>query len=378
MKIVEVTQRFPPAIGGVERHVGRLSTELAAAGHSVEVITTDLLRDRPFARLAPPVDPDPLPVARHRAFPLAIVPHGLGIVAPGLVADVLRRPADVVHAHAFGYPPTWAGTLRKRLRGTPLVLTAHSDMGSGSSASKTYARVVARSTLCQADRVVALTQGERSRLTALGVDPERIAVIPNGVDLEEFPAARPPRTSGGPYVILYVGRLYPEQKGISTLMQAFGELPRTSATELRLVGEDWGGLAVVERATRDRALAGSVHALGVVPRAALVGEMLRADVLVLPSTFEPFGIVLLEAMAAGLPVIASRVGGIPEIVSDGETGILVRPGDPAELRDAIERLRSDRSVGLRMGAAGRRQVERYSWRRIGPQFLDLFRDVAGR
>ena len=308
MRILEVTQRFAPAIGGVERHVERLSVELVRAGHSVDVVTTDLLRDRPFARLPHGPLVDPVLVRRHRAVPLLPAPHGLGIVSPGLVVDVLTRPVDVVHAHAFGYPPTWAGVLRRRLRRTPLVLTAHSDSGSGGVISRSYAQVVARSTLVAADRVVALTETERSRLATLGVDRERLVVIPNGVDLDEFPRERPPKAPGSPHVVLYLGRLYPEQKGIATLLEAFAALPRTQPTELRLVGEDWGGLALVRAAVHARALGSSVVTTGVVPRREVLRELSRADFLVLPSTFEPFGIVLLEAMAASLPVVASNVG----------------------------------------------------------------------
>jgi glycosyltransferase involved in cell wall biosynthesis len=376
VRVLEVTQRFAPAIGGVERHVERLSVELERAGLSVEVVTSDLLRDRPFARLPRPGPGDPVPVRRHRAVRFFPAPHGLGIVAPGLVDDVLTRPADVVHAHAFGYPPTWAGVWRRRLRRTPLILTAHSDAGRGTRMSQLYARAVARSTLARADRVVALTQTERSHLARLGVPDERIVVIPNGVDLDEFSAEHPLKTLGAPFVVLYLGRLYPEQKGIATLLEAFASMSRSPAPELRLVGEDWGGLALVDAAVRLHSLGASVVTTGVLARDAVLRELARADVLVLPSTFEPFGIVLLEAMASGLPVVASNVGGIPEIVRDGETGFLVPPRRPSELAAALERLRSDPSLGRRMGAAGRRRVEEFSWKSLAPKFVALFEDVA--
>jgi glycosyltransferase involved in cell wall biosynthesis len=375
VKILELTQRYPPAIGGVERHVERLTQELTRAGHRVEVVTTDLGRDRPFARVRIRPPETSIPVRRHIALPLLPAPHGLGIVAPGMFLDALSTEADAVHAHAFGYPPTWAGLLRHRLQRTPLVITAHSDTGTGGWASRVYARSLTRATLRPADRVVALTELERGRLQSLGVDPERLAVIPNGIDLAEFPTARAAASHDRPFVFLYIGRLYPEQKGLATLIEAFASLPRQPGAQLRLVGEDWGGLSIVRDLARTRGVGDSVVTTGTLSRSELLRELARADVLVLPSRFEPFGIVLLEAMAAGLPIVASRVGGIPEIVLDGETGLLVPPDRPAALATALQQLRNDPALGRQLGAAGRRRVEQFSWERIAPKFLALFEEL---
>ncbi|HXW67042.1 MAG TPA: glycosyltransferase family 4 protein [Thermoplasmata archaeon] len=375
-RVLELTQRFPPALGGVERHVEQLARELAAAGARVEVVTTDLMRDRPFARGAFGPSDASVTVRRHRAVRWVPVRHGLGIAAPGMLVDALRAPTDVLHAHAFGYFPTWAGRVAHDLRGVPLVITPHSDPGTGTGASLLYARAVRRATLRRADRIVALTHVEADALARDGVDERRIRVIPNGVDLDEF-SARAPRPAGPEDpIVLFVGRLYPEQKGIETLVEAFASLARTRAARLRLVGEDWGGLAAAERIARERGIAGRLTATGPVPRAALLGEYARADLLVLPSRFEPFGIVLLEAMAAGLPVVASRVGGIPEVVADGRTGLLVPPGEPGPLAEAIGSLLDDPIRASRLGAAGRARAASFAWPRLAPQYLALFRELA--
>jgi glycosyltransferase involved in cell wall biosynthesis len=104
----------------------------------------------------------------------------------------------------------------------------------------------------------------------------------------------------------------------------------------------------------------------------LVNEFAQADFLVLPSRFEPFGIVVLEAMAAGLSVIASRVGGIPEIVSEGKTGLLVEPDDPDDLAESLQLLSEDDSLRLSMGRAARERVKKYAWDSIVPQILSVF------
>jgi glycosyltransferase involved in cell wall biosynthesis len=371
---LETTQRFPPAIGGVEAHVDRLTRELRRVGYQVTVATTDLARDRPFARL--PCSGEEPEVHRHRAFRTLPLPHGLGILSPGLALDVSRRPADIVHAHAFGYGPSWAAALRRRLRRTPLVITPHSDFDGARPGAEFYVRVVTRTTLLPADAVIALTERERAGLIDRGVPSDRITVIPNGVDLTEFPSPVPGRTVDGPPVALYVGRLYPPQKGLDTLVRAVALLPRPTPLRVRLVGEDWGGLEPLLRLARRLDVASAIEVAGALPRRELLAEYRRASLLVLPSRFEPFGIVLLEAMAAGLPIVASRVGGIPEVVEAPTTGLLVARDRPDELAAALARLVADPSLRRAMGEAGRRRAEQFDWPRLVPRFQRVF-DAVG-
>lgn len=368
-----MTQRFPPAIGGVEDHVLRLSAHLRAAGNEVAVVTTDLARDQPFQRFSRRELPAEGSVHRHRAIAWGPLPHGLGIAAPGMVLDTITVPADLLHAHAFGYCPTWAATLRRAMGRGPVVVTPHSDQGRPGRVSSLYARGVARWTLRRADGVIALTEGERVRLEHLGVPPARIRVIPNGIDLDEFAGATPVGPPRGGFRILFVGRLYSAQKGLDTLADAFARLGPPA--ELRLVGEDWGGLGSFFPAGRPKDSSARITVLGRLSRGEVLAEYQRADVVVLPSRFEPFGIVLLEAMASRRPVVASRVGGIPEVVDDGRTGRLVPPDDPRQLAEALRELRADPGLGARWGEEGRRRVERYSWETLTPRFLGLFREL---
>jgi glycogen synthase len=373
--ILELTQRYPPAIGGVERHVEQLARGLASAGARVEVATTDLLRDRPFARAGPYPADEPTGVRRHRVLRAMPAPRGLGIAAPGMFADVLRARVDVLHAHAFGYFPTWAGRAAHALRRIPLVVTPHSDPGADTSRSRLYARAVARGSLRGADRIVALTGREADWLATLGVPQEAIRIIPNGIDLEEF-ANLPPRPSEPrPPVVLFVGRLDRRQKGLDTLIEAFGRVPPRLNASLRLVGEDWGGLPPLLLRAKRLGLEDRVKATGPLPRGEVLGELASADVLVVPSRFEPFGIVLLEAMAARLPIVATRVGGIPEVVTDRESALLVAANDPAELASALEAVLTDPPLAARLAAEGRRRVERFSWPRLLPDYVALFHEL---
>ena len=375
MRVLQLTQRFPPAIGGVEDHVLHLALKLQERGVDVRVATTDLRRDVPFERLPRRADAQPFPVARFPARKLADAPHGLGILAPSMLRAALRHDTDLLHAHAYGYFPTWVGSVARSLDGAALVLTPHSDGGRGGFAKRVFDRVVPRLTLQRASRVIALTHREASGLERLGVPRDRIAVIPDGVEPDEcsrIPTERPIRDR---VTALFVGRLYPRQKGLEPLVRALALLPPGRGVELRLVGEDWGGAALVRRLAADLGVGHRVAVVGPVPRSQLLEEYANADLLVLPSLFEPFGIVLLEAMAAGLPVIASRVGGVPEVVVDGETGLLVEPGDPSELASALLRLADDLGLRVRMGARGRDRSRSYAWDALVPRVIAVYREA---
>ncbi len=378
MRILEVTQRYPPALGGVETQVSGLTRQLSALGHRVEVLTTDLRRDRPFERLGALPDGElSSAVRRHRALRGLPFPHGTGLVAPGMATELLRTNAEVVHAHAFGYPPTWFAAAARRLHRTPLVIETHADQGRGSSGGLVYARLMARATLRPADRVVADTHLEAELLARWGVAPERIVVVPNGIDLAEFRQLERDRSASRPPTILFVGRLYPEQKGLGPLLEAFALVAPEKRAELRLVGEDWGGADLVRRLAAARGVAERVVLRGPLSRAALLEEYAAADLLVLPSLFEPFGIVLLEAMAAGLPVVASRVGGVPEVVEEDRTALLVPPGDPLALARALERVLDEAELARDLGRRGRLRVEAFSWERLAPRWVALFEELTG-
>jgi glycosyltransferase involved in cell wall biosynthesis len=376
VRIVEVTHRYPPALGGVEIQVEAIARGLVGAGHSVEVITTDLARDRPLTRLDVLPPRGPLPVRRHRALPVLPAPHGLGLVAPGMALDLWKTRADVVHAHAFGMGPTRIAATLRRFRSTPLVVETHFDAGRGTSGWWLYARALARWTLGPADRVVAHTRLEAGLLASLGVDRHRIVQITNGIDLREFVGCPPDRPERPSATALFVGRLYPEQKGLEPLIRALAQVPRSLDVRLRIVGEDWGGRALVHALARQLGVEDRVVLTGALPRAEVVREFANADLFVLPSLFDCTPIVLVEAMAAGLPIVTTRVGGIPEVVVEGETALLCAPNDPAGLASAIATLAADPALRRRFGTKGRERVLAFSWDRIIPQWVALFETVG--
>lgn len=375
MHVVQLTQRFPPALGGVESHVYHLAMGLTESGIGTEVFTTDLERDVPFKRLNGEDIRFPFPVRRFHATKYADVPHGLGILAPSMALALLETPLDVIHAHAFGYFPMLAGGLAEMMRAVPLVVTPHSDVGGPSVAKRFLNWAVPPVTLRRAQRVIAVTPGEALLLRRLGVAPGRIRTIPNGVDLREFPSPRAPNSPRDQASILFVGRCYPRQKGLEYLIRSLALMEQPRKICLRIVGEDWGGVPSLRLLSKSLGVEQQVEFSGRLSRAELIRSYLSADVFVLPSLFEPFGIVLLEAMAAGLPIVASRVGGVPDVVEDGRTGILVEPGNAQALCQALEFLISNPPLRQRMGEAGRRRAAKYSWDIVIPRIREVYEEA---
>jgi len=333
------------------------------------------MRDTPFTRFASDPPRCDFPVARVRAWKLLDAPHGLGIVAPAMVRRTMASSADLVHAHGYGYFPTVAAAFGTALDGAALVVTPHSDAGRPTWAKRLFDGLVPGLTLKRAHRLIAVSKHEAAHLERLGMPPDKIRVVPNGVDLSEFAEFAEGRQPSDCVTGLFVGRIDPDQKGLVTLVRSIALLPHAVHIQIRLVGEDWGGTALLRTMAGRLGVIDRIVFVGKLERDALIREYAKADFLILPSLFEPFGIVLLEAMAAGLPVIASKVGGIPEVVGDGDSGLLVEPGNTTSLADAILRFCRDESLRKEMGRNGKVRASRYAWESVTPQILSVYQQA---
>jgi len=207
-----------------------------------------------------------------------------------------------------------------------------------------------------------------------GLAAEMIAVVPEPIEVERWTslfAAATPRPRGGP-TILCVARMYP-RKRIGDLLEAGARLrSRIPGARIRIVGKGpkWDDAV---RLHAKLGLGETVTLLGDVSQERLAEEYVSADIFCLPSVQESFGIVFLEAMAAGLPVVACRAAAIPEVVEDGVTGLLAPPRDPASLAGALEALAADPERARTMGEAGRRAVTAYVPERVAARFLEAVR-----
>lgn len=398
MKALILTNEYPPNVyGGAGFHVaeltralrGRIELEVRCFGEQDE--TAQGWRLRGFRAPSGPAPAD------ERLRP------AWDALSRDLVMAIETTDADLIHCH------TWythlAGILVKQAYGIPLVVTVHSleplrpwkreQLGGGYELSSW----VERSALETADAVIAVSQDTRRDVLRLfDVAPERVEVIHNGIDTAFF--APDPATDqllahqvdpAIPYV-LFVGRIT-RQKGIAHMVRAVRHLDPGFAVVLAAGQPDTPELAAeIEAGVAEAQHEG--HPVVWIPemlsRQAIRQLYSHAALFVCPSVYEPFGIINLEAMACGRAVVATAIGGIPEVVVDGETGVLVpvelsadepmSPTDPdrfaRDLAAAINALLSDPARRASMGAAGRRRaVEQFSWSSIADRTLEVYRGL---
>jgi glycosyltransferase involved in cell wall biosynthesis len=219
----------------------------------------------------------------------------------------------------------------------------------------------------RADRVVTSSAYSAGRIANFyGIDRERIAIVPELIDLDTWDRALADAArEEGPPRILTVAHLYP-RKGVDTLLRAFASVP--AEAHLRIVGTG-PEREQLEQLAHTLGLTDRVHFLGHLPFAALVAEYRNATLFALPTEQEGFGIVFLEAMASSLPIIATRVAAVPEVVSDGVTALLANPGDESTLAQLLETLLGDADLRMQLGDAGRAHVARFAAPVVARQFL---------
>ena len=333
MRVVVLTTSYPRYAGDAAGHFIASGVEqLRAAGADVEVVSPNDFRHFGIAYGSGVVGN-----LRERPW--------LGALAPLMLASFTRaarraaRGADLVHAHWLP-----AGGVALATRKPFVVQLWGTDVELARRVPQLAGRVLGRARLVIAPSNALAEEGRR-----LGA--REVRVIPNGVALpaEVGDEAEPPE-------VLYAGRLSPE-KGVRELVAAADGLPLVVAGDGPLRAE-------------------VPQAIGFVPNDELQGLYARAAVVACPSHREGFGVACAEAMAHGKPVVASAVGGLKDLVVDGETGVLVPPRDVDALREALERLLDDRELRRRLGAAGRDRIrEHFSWERFSAETIRAYEDA---
>jgi glycosyltransferase involved in cell wall biosynthesis len=273
---------------------------------------------------------------------------------------------DLVHCH--DWMTALAGVALRRRLGVPMVLTVHL-----AQVSRLNLALENLGLVC-ADSVIVNSHGVAEEIAARGLPLTRSVVVPNGVDLECF-CSLPGSQTGR--MILFVGRLV-QQKGVDVLLRAFAAVLR-KCPEVRLViaGDGYQRL-YLERLSRHLGLPPSVEFVGWQTGPALTRLYQNAGIVVVPSIYEPFGLVALEAMACGRPVVASRTGGLAEVVTDGNIGYLVPPADHLSLAQRMAQLLLEPARAAAMGQAARQEALRYSWEHIAELTRGLYHDTLDR
>ena len=378
MRVAHVTPTFPPYYAGTGTVCFYNARELARLGHDVTVITA---RQR-FEHQ------DHLPGVRMQTLP-AVLRLGNAPLLPHLLSVT---GFDVIHLHLpfiFGAELTW---LNARWRGLPYVVTYHMDLcglGYRKVLFTAYQSLLLAPMLRDAAKILPTTldYARVSRLAPiLTQHPDKVLAIPNGVDIQFFHPGVDSRglrhrygLAEGDVMVLFVAALDKAHlfKGLEVLLRALAQLS-ADATKALIVGEGEMKKSYMRLAQR-LGLSERVIFCGRVPQEQLPNHYALADCLVLPSITmgEAFGIVLLEAMACGKPVIASNLPGVHSVVSDGKDGLLVRPGSVADLAEKLQTLLDDPQRRQEMGEQGRAKVEtKYAWPKIIPRLVEVYEEVV--
>jgi phosphatidylinositol alpha-mannosyltransferase len=339
----------------------QLAGHLKERGHEVLVLGPGV---RPSAHSGVRIVGRPLRVPYRGT----VAPICLSLSSVGRVRSALRefRP-DVVHAHEpFAPSSSMAATLAAR---SPVAATFHafSERSGLFDVTAPLLRPVWRRLAARVAVSEAAAAFVRSRMG------DGIRVVPNGLDVDLFAVAEPATGLPPGRRVLWVGRL-DRQKGFPVALRAFERLAR-EFDDLTLVvagdGRDRDALRSISADVRDR-----VVMLGTVPHGRLPGYHATADVFVSPATGqESFGLVLVEAMAAGVPVVASDIAGYREVVRHGRDGLLVPPADPAALAEAVERILSDPGLANRLREGGRSRAGEFSWETVADRLEDVYREA---
>jgi starch synthase len=395
VRVALLSREYPPNVyGGAGVHVAELAKALSRR--------VDLEVHCFAGQAGPPSDLGPHALA-HEAWSALARQRPEDAVLSVLSVDLAMVSSlegfEVCHSHTWY--ANFAGHLAKLLWGAKHIATTHSleplrpwkaeQLGRGYEVSK----FLEGTSLVAADRVIAVSGAMKQDLLSSypAIDPKRVEVVHNGVDAEAWS----PRTSKDalvrygidpdrPYAI-FVGRITP-QKGLSFLLQAVRDLDVGLQLLLCASSPDTPEMEAEVRSRLEEAEASGRRVIWVrdpVPHEELAQLVTHARMLVCPSVYEPFGLVNLEAMACATAVVASKVGGIPEVVEDGVSGLLVplssRPGEegpdpefPSRLAQVMNRLAADQEAARAMGEAGRRRVlSTFSWEAVAEATLNVYR-----
>ena len=379
LRIAIVTQAYRPAVGGVTEHVDAVARELKARGHHVAVITSNFRKDASGDTADSDWDengnPDVIRIGRNVVVPFNGAENNLtiGVDLPRQLREALRAGSyDVAHIHCPLSPTLPLLTLRHATM--PVVGTFHT-----ASSSDLVFRVLKgplQPFYARMKRVLAVSEAAREEV--LRHFPGPVAVLPNGVDLARFrPGLTPlPRYDDGIPNILFVGRFDP-RKGLPDLMLACAMLAREGLPFRVILAGDGRLRKTVERMAAGD-LAGRVHFEGRVRHDRLPRYYATADIFCSPALGgESFGLVLLEAMAAGAPVVATDIPGYRCVITHGRDGLLLPPRNPVALAGALRALLLDPARRAALGTRGVETASKYGWDRIARDLEGVYGEATG-
>jgi glycosyltransferase involved in cell wall biosynthesis len=365
MKICRISFALPPVLGGLEEHVAELSARQVQAGHEVHLV---FATGEPLAahgvmshRVSAAVERGGRSTQKKLRFMRAALPT---------LRRLLREQAcDIVDAHGDFVEAAFVGALGK-LKGVPTVMTIH-----GGLSERRLTRLASSASFELISHFIVVSDEIRQQLLERDVSPKKISVISSGVDVARFTDGA--HASRREEIVLFVGRLH-KIKGVDVLLEAASFVARMRPSARFVIVGD--GDEFSELRERARAL-NNVQFTGALNSAQVDAWLRRASVFVMPSVplsgqSEGQPRAVMEAMAAGLPIVASRTGGIPELVHDGKGGRLVEPRNPLALSEAIVSVMSNPELAAEMGGCNRRAIVPRDFANIEHEVTALFEKLV--
>jgi len=377
MNILIATDYFPPYVGGgVEQVTYHMAEELTKLGHHVAVLTLNTCSARPTEDL------DGIQIYRAKTIEFT---NSIGLQSAistkigKLIREVCRSErAEMLHANNLYFYTTVAACHNLKALRLPLVTTLHlgsiSELqGIARYAASFYEKSIGRWILSKSSRIVAVSHAVKEYAETLGVNPRKVSVVPNGVDILQFQPSSAEDKHDGEVRVGFIGRLI-ANKGPQYLVEAAPRIIREFPDVRFQVAGDGPMLHDLQHRVRELGVQTAFRFLGTVP--SNVEFLQSCDIVVRPSLTDGMPLAVLEAMACGKPSVASRVGGTPEILQDGDTGYLVEPRNVEQLVSKVSKLLADPDLRVKMGNRARNFAEGYySWEEIARQMTKVYENA---
>jgi glycosyltransferase involved in cell wall biosynthesis len=377
MKILYLIQRFLPYIGGAENHLHQIAKRLVPY-YEVSVIT--------FGSKNQKYQVDRIPVRSYRGFRI----HwgsGFTTISHGMLEDLLRMKPDIIHSHTYGFSHTDLASFISKIKNIPLVLTTHYDRSRTYKLSKIllreiYDNLIGRMTLNLANKILAATDYEKKFLVSkFSLNDEKVSVVPNGVEFDKFSNLPDPQSLISQYglqknrVALFVGRIE-RKKGLQYLLEATPKVASEFPNfKILLVGPDWGYRNELKKIAKRIQIDDLVIFAGQLKEIDLLKAYNLSEFSILPSLGEATGLTILESMAAGRPIIASRLPTIAEFVVHEKDGILFEPGNSEKLASSIISLMSNQQLKNKLIYNGKIISKQRDWAEIAKMVDDVYRQI---
>lgn len=379
MIISHLTPRFKPSIGGIETLVYETSKFLINQGNQVKVFTSKLsqknTQNSPRHEIL-----DGIQIIRSKSFPLIPGKVPTLNIMPHMLFDILSDTSDIYHTYGIGSFPSIVGSLKHKKK-NPLVLSPLLYGTTDNMTSQKFIEKLTKGVMKSADKLIAQTKSEKDYLIDLGINESKIDIIPLYANYERFSKFKitssefRKKYNLNKNVIMYSGRIESWQKGLDFLVKAVAILKKSFDISCVISGDDWGSKDEIIQLINELKIQDCVKFFDP-ENQEFLGEAYHAsDVLVLPSNFEPFGTVLLEAMCCGTPVIGTDTGGIIDVIKNNHTGLIVPKKNVDALVEAISRILSNENERKKMGENAKLDMKNYSVNVLGKKYLKIYSEL---